>query len=112
MDSESFDKGICAIAGKLGHGDRFLAEELRCEMHIAILEMEEGWERGYYFRAAKNRAIDYLRSKRWNYSYDDQFQHQSFDGMLQAGFQIDTEGNLYLPDHFVLLETVEDEEKL
>lgn len=112
MDSQSFDEGICAIANKLSYGDIFLYEELRSEMHIAILGMKEGRDKGYYFRAAKNAAIDYLRSKKWNYSYAAQFPHMSLDSMIEAGFQIDTEGNLYLPDHFLLLEIFEDEEKL
>jgi hypothetical protein len=99
-DSSEFDEGFQAIAKKLSNGDRFLAEELRSEMHIAVLSMETGRDRGYYFRAAKNKAIDYLKSKARNYSYDDLIKHISLNAMEDAGFQIDTEGKVYAPEKY------------
>lgn len=99
-DSIEYDRGIQAIAKKLSNGDLFLAEELRSEMHIAILNMETGRDKGYYFRAAKNKAIDYLKSKARNYSYGDVVKHISLEAMEDAGFQIDTEGNMYAPEGY------------
>ena len=99
-DSLEYDKGIQAIARRLSNGDNFLAEELRSEMHIAILSMEEGQDKSYYFRAAKNKAIDYIRSKARNYSYGANFKHISLEAMTESGFQIDSEGNFYAPESY------------
>ena len=99
-DSSEFDEGFQAIAKKLSNGDHFLAEELRSEMHIAVLSMETGRDKAYYFRAAKNKAIDYIKSKARNYSYGDFIKHISLDAMEDAGFQIDTEGNVYAPEKY------------
>lgn len=99
-DSMEFDQGIKAIARKLSNGEKFLFEELRSEMHIAILGMEEGQNKGYYFRAAKNKAIDYLKSKARNYSYGAVFQHISIEAMYDSGFQLDTQGKLYKPEKY------------
>jgi len=102
QDSTEFDEGFQAIARKLSNGDRFLAEELRSEMHIAVLSMEIGRDKAYYFRAAKYKAIDYIKSKARNYSYGDLIKHISLDAMEDAGFQIDTEGNVYAPEKYVI----------
>ena len=109
-DSIEFDEGFQAIAGRLSNGDRFLAEELRSEMHIAILSMETGRDKGYYFRAAKNKAIDYLKSKARNYSYGDLIKHISLEAMEEAGFQIDTDGNIYAPENYKLTDIREPDE--
>ncbi len=109
-DSIEFDQGFQAIAKKLSNGDRFLAEELRSEMHIAVLNMEVGRDRAYYFRAAKNKAIDYIKSKARNYSYGDLVKHISLEAMEEAGFQIDTDGNVYTPENYKLIEIREPEE--
>ena len=50
-----------------------------------------------HLREAKCRAIDYMRSKVRNYSYEGAFQHISLETMEGSGFQIDTEGRVYLP---------------
>jgi hypothetical protein len=109
-DSSEFDEGFQAIAKKLSNGDRSLAEELRSEMHIAVLSMETGRDRAYYFRAAKNKAIDYIKSKARNYSYGDFIKHISLDAMEDAGFQIDTDGNVYTPENYKLTEIREPDE--
>ena len=109
-DSSEFDEGFQAIARKLSNGDRSLAEELRSEMHIAVLSMETGRDRAYYFRAAKNKAIDYIKSKARNYSYGDLIKHISLEAMEEAGFQIDTDGNVYIPENYKLTEIREPEE--
>jgi DNA-directed RNA polymerase specialized sigma24 family protein len=103
-DSAEFDPGFQAIARKLSNGDSLLAEELRSEMHIAVLNMEIGRDKAYYFRAAKNKAIDYLKSKARNYSYGDLVKHISLNAMEDAGFQIDTDGNVYAPEKYKLTE--------
>jgi len=104
-DSIGYDSGIKKIARKLSMGDQFLAEELRNEMHIVILSLEEGHEPGYYFRAAKNKAIDYIKSKARNHSYANAIKHVSLDAMEDAGFQIDTERKVYKPDNYSSLDT-------
>lgn len=109
-DSIEFDQGFQAIAKKLSNGDSFLAEELRSEMHIAVLSMEVGRDRAYYFRAAKNKAIDYIKSKARNYSYGDFIKHVSLEAMEEAGFQIDTDGNLYAPESYKLTDIREPDE--
>ena len=96
-DSMEYDKELRAIARWLSRGDRFLAEELRSEMHIAILNMEAGKAKPFYLRVAKCRAIDYLRSRARNYSYGGAIKHISLEAMTDAGFQIDTERNVYAP---------------
>ncbi len=96
-DTMGFDKEIQAIAGWLTRGDRFLAEELRSEMHIAIMNMEEGKPRSFYLRVAKCRAIDYLRSRSRHYSYGGAIKHVSLQSIRTAGYQIDTDGNVYPP---------------
>jgi DNA-directed RNA polymerase specialized sigma24 family protein len=95
-----FDEGIKKIARKLSRGDRFLAEELRNEMHVALLKMEEGYQMSYYFRAAKNKAIDYIKSRARNYSYCNIIKHISVEFMEESGFQIDSDGNVYTPENY------------
>ena len=85
-------------ARRLCRGDKFLAEEVRSEMHIAILNLEEGQDMAFYLWVAKCRAIDYLRSKARNYSYGGAFEHVSLEAMEEAGFQIDSERNVYEPE--------------
>ncbi|MFC1716463.1 hypothetical protein ACFL6S_22525 [Candidatus Poribacteria bacterium] len=97
-DTMEFDKEIQVISGWLSRGDKFLAEELRSEMHIAIMNMEEGKPRSFYLRVAKCRAIDYLRSRSRHYSYGGVIKHVSLQAIRTAGYQIDTDGNVYLPD--------------
>jgi hypothetical protein len=97
MNVTEYDNAICKIANKLSYGDRFLAEELRSEMYITILSSEDNKSKAEYLREAKCRAIDYMRSKVRNYSYEGAFQHISLEAMEQSGFQIDTEGQLYSP---------------
>ena len=98
-DSMEYDKGIQKIARRLCKGDRFLAEELRSEMHIAILNLEPGRDKAFYLHVAKCRAIDYLRSRLRNYSYAGAVKHISLEAMEDIGFQIDTEGNVYAPEN-------------
>ncbi len=101
-----YDENIRRIACKLSHGDKFLAEELRNEMYITLLTShvspcsggKDDKSKARYLREAKCRAIDYMRSKVRNYSYEGAFQHISLEAMEESGFQIDTEGRLYSPE--------------
>lgn len=95
---EEYDKPIRKIAAKLSYGDRFLAEELVNEMYISILSSEVGKSKEIYLREAKFRAIDYVRSRKRNYSYNGAIQHISLEAMEEAGIQIDTEGRIYEPE--------------
>jgi DNA-directed RNA polymerase specialized sigma24 family protein len=94
-----YDKEIQMIARRLCNGDRSLAQDLRSEMYIAILSLEAGQDKALCLRVAKCRAIDYLRSRARNYSYGGVIKHMSLDAMEEAGFQIDTEGNVYEPEN-------------
>jgi hypothetical protein len=101
-----YDESICKIANKLSHGDRFLAEELRSEMYITLLTSQipqcngekDDRSKAVHLRELKCRAIDYMRSKARNYSYEGAFRHISLEAMEDSGFQIDTEGKVYLPE--------------
>lgn len=97
-DSAEYDKKIQSIARWLSRNDKFLAEELRSEMHIAIMNMEAGKTKQTYLRAARYKAIDYLRSRARNYSYDGAIKHISLEAMTEAGFQIDTDKNVHAPN--------------
>ncbi len=70
INLEEYDKQIRKIAAKLYYGDRFLAEELISEMYISILSSEGGKSKELYLREAKFRAIDYIKSRKRNYSYN------------------------------------------
>jgi len=102
-----YDECICKIANKLSYGDRFLAEELRSEMYITLLtshvpqcngEEDNNKSIAIHLKEAKCRAIDYMRSKAKNYSYEGSVKHISLDAMEESGFQIDTEGKVYSPE--------------
>lgn len=98
VNVKDFDKDIQRIAWKLCRGDSFLAEELRSEMYVSILSSNGIKSKAFYLKEAKCRAIDYLRSRLRNYSYAGVFKHVSLEAMEEAGFQIDTDGNLYSPN--------------
>jgi len=93
-----YDKEIQMMAKRLCNGDRFLAEELRSEMYIAILSLGVGQDKALCLHVARCKAIDYLRSRSRNYSYGGIIKHISLEAMEEAGFQIDTEGNVYAPE--------------
>jgi len=97
MNFNEYDREIKVIAGRLSRGDKFLAEELRNEMHIAVLASPEGKDKSLYLRIAKCRAIDYLKSRARNYSYKGATRHVSLEAMEESGFQVDTEGRIYPP---------------
>jgi len=113
QDGIKYDKEIQSISRWLARGDRFLAEELRNEMHIAMLNMEPGQDKPLCLRVAKCRAIDYLRSRARNYSYGGVIEHISLEALSDAGFQIDTDGNVYAPknDYSVDIGGADDSEK-
>jgi hypothetical protein len=92
-----YDGGITAIAKWLARGDRFLAEDLRSEMHIAVMRRASGNSRHFYLHVAKCRAIDYLRYRSRHYSYDGVIKHVSLESIRTTGCQIDIEGNVYRP---------------
>jgi len=98
ININDYDKEIAHIAWKLCCGDPLLAEELQSEMYITILSTKTVKDKAFHLKEAKCRAIDYLRSRKRNYSYASVFKHISLEAMDEAGFQIDTNGNLYYPD--------------
>jgi len=98
LDTMQFDQGFQRIAGWLARGDRFLAEELRNEMHVAVAGMEPGKPTSYYERVAKCNAIDFMRSRARYYSYDNTIRHVSLQAARTTGYQIDTAGNIYTPE--------------
>ena len=98
-DEVRYATDVLIIARWLARGNRFLAEELRNEMHIAIMNMDQDCDKAFCLRVAKCRAIDYLRSRAQNYSYGGAVKHVSLEALKDAGFQIDTEGNVYAPQN-------------
>ena len=107
QDSTVYDREIQILAKWLCRGDSFLAEELRSEMHIAIMGMEAGRDKALCLRVAKCRAIDYIRSRAMNYSYGGAFQHISLEAMENAGFQIDNDRNVYAPRNSTTMDSAE-----
>lgn len=97
VDTMLYDQQFQKIASWLARGDKFLAEELRSEMHIATARMEPGKPTAFYLKVAKYRAIDYLRSKAIHYSWGGAIKHVSLQAIRKAGYQIDTERNVYQP---------------
>jgi hypothetical protein len=93
-----YDRDLGRIAWRMCNGDTHLAEDLRSEMHLALLMLPAGRDKAFYLWKAKCKAIDYLRSKARNYSYGGVVKHVSLEAMEKAGFQIDTEGNVYAPE--------------
>lgn len=97
VDTMEYDSEFKIISRWFAQGDSFMAEELRNEMHLAILRMPAEKPRSYYIVKAKGKAIDYLRSRKMNYSYGDVFKHISLEALLAAGFRFDLDGNVYKP---------------
>lgn len=91
------------IARWLCYGDLDLADDILQEIYVAVLDsgVTEWWELKLL---AKSRAIDYLLSRRHNYSQDNRFKHISIEAMMDAGVQIDTDCNVLLPRNFNKLE--------
>lgn len=97
VDSMRFDNEFQKISGWLAKGNSFLADELRNIMHECVLKMPLEKSTGYYIKAAKYASIDFLRSRSKNYSYGDVTQHVSIEHAATAGYQVDTDGNVYAP---------------
>ncbi len=110
QDAVRYEKEVKIISRWLARGNSFLAEELKNEMHIAILNMDQDCDKAFCLRVAKCRAIDYLRSRAQNYSYGGVIKHVSLEALSDAGFQIDTEGHVYSPknDYSVDIRNSED----
>lgn len=66
-------------------------EDIRQEMCVACLEIETDSPFKYVMKSMMNKAIDYLKSRKHNYSYDNVFPHISLDYWLDlAVFGYDT----------------------
>lgn len=79
------------IAKWLCKGNRENAEvfeDLIQEMYVALLEAGPGHTTSWYLTLAKNRAINYLKSKRHNYSYENQEEHISVDALTGRKYDI------------------------
>ncbi len=96
-DSLQYDKGIQKIAAHMTgcsiKHPSFLAEELRSEMHVAILEMEDGLSEKAYLRRAGDRAKNFIRQEAKHSRYN-----ISLDAMQESGYQVDTSKRVYAPD--------------
>ena len=100
------DKRFKSMANHFARGNKFLAEELRNEAWVGALNVLEE-KRCYAFctRAAKNKVVDYLRSKKLNNSYRNIKKHVSFEAIQAAGFQFTTNGEVFvLPDNTITME--------
>jgi len=94
-----YAEDVLKIARWFALRDWHLTQDLTQEMHIAIQKLDPDANRGLCLRAAKCEAMDYMRSKARNYSYDNKFKHVSLSAMEISKYQIDTEGNVYLPNN-------------
>ncbi len=97
VDTMQYDKDFQKVAGWLAHGDRFLAEELRSEMHLGVMRMAAGKDRSIYMAVARWRAIDFIRSRKYHYSDRNVIKHVSLQAIRMTGHQIDTAGSIYPP---------------
>ena len=95
MSTLKYDKNIIAAARWLAKGDPFLAEELRSEMHLKLLQTEKQGKT-LCLHIARQAAIDFLRSRKHCYSWNDKFKHVSLSKMREKGLQIDTDCNIYM----------------
>lgn len=86
-----------------------LAEAILSEICIMALESNKT-KISDLKSSARCWAIDYLRSKRHNYSYGDAFKHISLDAMTDVGIQIDMDLNVLLPRNFSALDAIEAKE--
>ena len=93
MDSAKFDNIIRSIARSMAVDDEYLFEELRSEMHLAILDIAAGKQDAYYIVSAKNKAIDYFRARGRRMAIET----ISLEQIRASGIQIDTNGNIYFP---------------
>ncbi len=59
-------------------------EDIRQEMCVTCLEIETDKPFKYVMKAMTNKAIDYLKSRRHNYSYENVFKHTSLDYWLDT----------------------------
>jgi len=91
------EKSIKWYAYRLTYQTPDIFDDVCQEMRLVIWQLPEGMENGYYMRAARNKAIDYLKSKRRNYSYNDQFEHIPFDLLKENDFEFDTTLDLHYP---------------
>ena len=70
MDIEKEMGAIKRVASRLVSPACDIYDDLVQEMCLAILEAERGHVKSWYLERAKSRAINYLRSKKNYYSYD------------------------------------------
>jgi len=90
-----FKAAFWKIAWEMAGTDSFLAEDLYQDMCLHHLFMRPGESKQFYIVAARNAAIDCLRSKKVNYR--EKQNTMSLEAMESAGCQVDTEGNIYRP---------------
>jgi len=88
---------IQSVAYALTRNRYDLYEDVAQEMRLYMVEHPDKPDNCLKFEA-RNRAKDFLRSKKAGYSYKSIFVHISTELTDRLGVQIDTEGNIYSPD--------------
>lgn len=73
-DPLDYMSDIVAIAYTIGR-DKEVYHDIKSEMCLAILELDDVRNRSFVLRAAKHRAIDFLRSRKHSHSAGGRYPH-------------------------------------
>jgi len=73
-DPLDYMSDITAIAYAIGRG-REVCHDIKSEMCLAILELDDVRNHSFVVRAAKHRAIDFLRSRKYSDSSGGRYPH-------------------------------------
>lgn len=92
---QDFDAGLKNIAIYMAQTNPGTFNDIFQELRELLLRMPDGQNKGYYFRAARNHAIDYIMSNKANYTHRNKFKHISFELLCDSGVQFDNNGNYF-----------------
>jgi len=95
-------KWIAVIAYVLTKNRPWLRLDTESEMKLQMVEdfaKNEDISENYLKNHARNKAKDWLRSRKASYSWKDKFSHISTQVTDDIGIQIDTFGNIYHPEN-------------
>ena len=86
---------IKAVARRLTRDYPALHKDIEQEIALSFLEQDSGYTARELLMIAARDAIDFMRSRKCSYSWSNEIKHFSLERMIEAGYQIDTEGNIY-----------------
>ena len=93
--SERFINYMRVVSRCMCRNNPDLADEIFQELALAVIELEIT-DFDYLRQMVRNRTKEYLKSKKYNYSWNNRFPYFSIDAMKEAGFQFDIDGNMYV----------------